>query len=78
MFILYEFECERCHNVFEIMWERDTQDRPRCEMCGCEMKKLISAPSFTFTDGSGTDGGQTLRHYKYATAGGSFSNPRLR
>jgi hypothetical protein len=42
------------------------------------MKKLISTPSFTFTDGSGTDGGNTLRHYKYATAGGSFSNPRLR
>ena len=60
---LYEYRCRECGDLTEVMQRISDPPLSTCDLCGGELKKLISAPAFQFkgsgwyvTDYAGKDG----------------------
>ncbi len=49
---LYEYQCQSCDNVTEVIQRMSDPPLSTCEECSGELKKLLSAPAFQFK-GSG-------------------------
>src|SRR4051812_34806070 len=49
---LYDYQCESCGHVVEVMHGVNDSGPQRCERCGGPMRKLLSTPSIVFK-GSG-------------------------
>lgn len=49
---IYEYQCQQCEERTEVMQRISDDPLTRCESCGGDLKKLISAPAFQFK-GSG-------------------------
>jgi putative FmdB family regulatory protein len=49
---IYEYQCERCNEIFEIFHKIDEDCRVACPRCLGSVRKLISAPNFVLK-GSG-------------------------
>jgi putative FmdB family regulatory protein len=49
---LYEYQCSKCGNVFEVIQKYSDAPLKKHQGCGGKVEKLISAPSFQFK-GSG-------------------------
>jgi len=49
---LYDYQCENCGHVVEVMHGVYDSGPQRCERCGGGMRKLLSTPSIVFK-GSG-------------------------
>ncbi len=49
---LYEYQCQSCGDVTEVIQRLSDDPLSTCDECGGELKKLISAPAFQFK-GSG-------------------------
>lgn len=49
---LYEYQCKKCHRVFEIIQKFSDQELLECNDCGGEVERLLSAPAIQFK-GSG-------------------------
>lgn len=49
---LYEYKCEKCGDIFEVMQKFSDEPVTVHEKCGGNVERLISAPSFHFK-GSG-------------------------
>lgn len=43
---IYEYQCNKCHEVFEIFHKIDEECNPACPKCLGPARKLISASSF--------------------------------
>ena len=54
---LYEYECEKCGEVVEILWRREEDEKGmKCSVCGSsELHRKLSA--FSAKVGSGSIGG---------------------
>jgi len=69
MKILFEFKCDDCGHRQENLVERVVYTTV-CDQCGGVSSRLISTPCFTFANGVGTDGGNTLRRPGHIVPGG--------
>jgi putative FmdB family regulatory protein len=49
---LYEYECDKCADRFEVIQKVDAKPLRRCPKCGGKVNRLISAPAIQFR-GSG-------------------------
>ena len=49
---IYEYQCDRCNELFEIFHKIDEDSKVACPRCLGSVKKLISAPNFVLK-GSG-------------------------
>ena len=49
---LYEYQCEKCGKIVEIIQKFSDPPLSECEKCGGELERLLSAPAFQFK-GSG-------------------------
>ena len=49
---IYEYQCNRCNEIFEIFHKIDEDCKVACPKCLAPAKKLISAPNFVLK-GSG-------------------------
>ena len=49
---MYEYECARCHTIFEVLQRFSDDPLKKHQGCGGKVKRLLSAPSFHFK-GSG-------------------------
>ena len=49
---IYEYECERCENRFEVMQKFSDRPLRKCEKCSGPVRKVLSAPGLLFK-GSG-------------------------
>lgn len=49
---LYEYQCEKCREVVEVIQKMSDPPYSHCPKCGGDMKKLISSPAIQFK-GSG-------------------------
>jgi len=49
---LYEYKCQTCGTVEEVIQKVDDPPRTKCSKCGGPLKKLISSPAIQFK-GSG-------------------------
>ena len=45
---LYEYQCSKCGNVFEVIQKFSDTPLKKHQGCGGKVEKLISAPSFQF------------------------------
>jgi putative FmdB family regulatory protein len=45
---IYEYECESCHNRFELMQKFSDKPLKKCVKCGGPVYKLLSAPALVF------------------------------
>ncbi len=61
---LYEYQCQSCDDISEVIQRMSDPPLSTCEKCGGELKKLLSAPAFKFkgsgwyvTDYAGKSGG---------------------
>jgi len=45
---IYEYECESCHNRFELMQKFSDKPLKKCVKCGGPVYKLLSAPALLF------------------------------
>lgn len=61
---IFEYQCLQCGTRVEVILRLDDKAPTKCEECGGELKKLISAPAFQFkgsgwyvTDYAGKKGG---------------------
>lgn len=61
---IYEYQCQQCGERSEVLQRISADPLTRCESCGGDLKKLISAPAFQFkgsgwyvTDYARKDGG---------------------
>jgi putative FmdB family regulatory protein len=45
---IYEYECESCHNRFELMQKFSDKPLKKCVKCGGPVHKLLSAPALVF------------------------------
>lgn len=43
---IYEYQCEKCENAFEVIQKFSDDPLTDCKECGGELKKLVSAGSF--------------------------------
>jgi len=43
---VYEFVCSKCGERSEVLVKLGTKKEPVCDMCGKQMKKVMSAPAF--------------------------------
>jgi len=48
---IYEYECKACENVFEVQQRMTEEPLKSCPQCKGEIRKLISASSFTLKGG---------------------------
>jgi putative FmdB family regulatory protein len=49
---IYEYECQRCQNRFEVMQKFSDRPVKKCSRCGGPVNKVLSAPGLVFK-GSG-------------------------
>src|SRR5436309_14759072 len=49
---LYDYQCQKCGHVVEVMHGVNDRGPQHCERCGGEMRKLLSTPAIVFK-GSG-------------------------
>jgi len=49
---IYEYQCTKCNEQFEVMQKMSDDPLTECSSCGGEMKKLITGTSFVLK-GSG-------------------------
>jgi putative FmdB family regulatory protein len=49
---IYEYQCDRCNEIFEIFHKIDEDCKVACPKCLGSVKKLVSAPNFVLK-GSG-------------------------
>lgn len=42
----YEYQCQDCHQLFEILQKISDKPKRKCETCGGKLKKLISQSAF--------------------------------
>ncbi|OGP88617.1 MAG: hypothetical protein A2157_04635 [Deltaproteobacteria bacterium RBG_16_47_11] len=49
---IYEYQCDRCNEIFEIFHKIDEDCKVACPKCLGQVKKLVSATNFVFK-GSG-------------------------
>ena len=45
---LYEYQCEKCDSIFEVMQKFSDEPLSTHEGCGGSVRKLLSSPSFQF------------------------------
>lgn len=45
---IYEYQCQSCGRLDEVMQKMSDPPLTTCEECGGDLKKLISAPAFQF------------------------------
>jgi putative FmdB family regulatory protein len=45
---IYEYECESCHNRFELMQKFSDKPLKKCVKCGGPVHKILSAPALLF------------------------------
>ncbi len=45
---LYEYKCQACSHVSEVIQRMSDPPLSTCDRCGGELKKLLSAPAFQF------------------------------
>lgn len=43
---IYEYQCQKCEGVFEILQGFNDKPAKKCEQCGGRLKKLISLAAF--------------------------------
>ncbi len=43
---IYEYHCQKCEGVFEILQGFDEKPARKCEQCGGKLKRLISLSAF--------------------------------
>ena len=48
---IYEYECEECHDIFEVNQRIADQPLSTCSLCSGSLKKLISMSSFHLKGG---------------------------
>jgi putative FmdB family regulatory protein len=49
---IFEYQCQKCHRVTEVIQARSEKPLKICPHCGGKLRKLISAPAIQFK-GSG-------------------------
>ena len=49
---LYEYRCESCDRIFEVMQKFSDAPLASCDICGAPVERLLSAPALQFK-GSG-------------------------
>lgn len=49
---IYEYRCDRCNKVFEVLQKISEEPLTTCIDCGSKLEKLVSATAFQFK-GSG-------------------------
>lgn len=45
---LYEYQCKKCHRLFEIIQKFSDQELSECTECGGGLERLLSAPAIQF------------------------------
>ncbi|MFQ6069556.1 MAG: FmdB family zinc ribbon protein [Candidatus Aminicenantales bacterium] len=45
---IYEYKCQRCGAIFEILQRLNDEPAKRCIKCGGRVRKLISPPTLQF------------------------------
>jgi putative FmdB family regulatory protein len=81
---LYEYECEKCTDRFEVIQKVDAKPLRRCPKCGGKVNRLISAPAIQFrgsgwyvTDyGKGTGGKAGRKDAPTSSPGGKTSGKK--
>lgn len=43
---IYEYECEKCKEVVEILQKADEEPQSKCEQCGGKLNKVITNSTF--------------------------------
>ena len=43
---IYEYQCQKCHNIFEVFHKIDEGVNPACPKCMAEARRIISATNF--------------------------------
>ena len=43
---LYEYSCEKCKHIFELMRKVSETSPVKCPKCGLDAKKMVSSTSF--------------------------------
>ncbi|HDH13663.1 MAG TPA: zinc ribbon domain-containing protein [Nitrospirae bacterium] len=73
---VYEYECTKCNEQFEVMQKITDDPLAKCSSCGGELKKLITNTSFVLkgsgwyvTDYPSADRKKAMEAKKPATAG---------
>lgn len=68
---LYEYQCEKCGDIFEVMQKFADEPLTAHEKCGGQVHRLISAPAFQFkgsgwyiTDYAKNSGGKETKETK--------------
>lgn len=63
---IYEYECEKCHQRYEVFQNFNAPPMTKCEACGAEVHRVISRPAILFkgsgfhvTDYKGSSGQQS-------------------
>lgn len=55
---IYNYHCDKCNKDQELIKKLSDEDLPKCEECGKEMEKTLTAPGgFQF---KGTKGSSTM------------------
>ena len=62
---IYEYTCEKCNTTVEVI-QRYDDPAPLCNVCGGELKKLISKSSFYLIGGGWADDGYSKTKKKRA------------
>lgn len=65
---LYEYQCQSCHKIQEVMQKFSDPALTHCSQCDGELKKIISRSSFVL-NGSG------WHHTDYKSSGASKAPP---
>lgn len=68
---LYEYKCDKCDKVYEVMQKFSDPEIKLCEVCGSEVYKLMSRTSFQLK-GSGW----YASDYKKSTSSSSVSETK--
>lgn len=67
---MFEFGCSEC-NHYEEKLVRCIKEAPVCPNGHGQMEKLVSTPTFHFTDGAGTDMGKAYAFHGRPLWGGN-------
>ena len=43
---IYEYQCQKCHNIFEVFHKIEEEVNPVCPKCLSEARRIISATNF--------------------------------
>jgi putative FmdB family regulatory protein len=43
---IYEYQCQKCHNIFEVFHKIEEEVNPACPKCLSEASRIISATNF--------------------------------